>query len=634
MKLLSCHHIICLLAGILLAGTGKAQFAVVHGSTYEERSRSLVDQMLQAQPVANGNIKYVSPFYFARLWRDHEKDMAIKKLSEMYRYQLEHVEAFYKSGSDMDFFAHATMHGYMLTKEKMPDSLRQSIKEFMKIGKYTRDNGTLNMKLMHQASGLLCAEEWPDFVDADGKNASQLKDFLHDRIVQTLKGFITQNCPEADAFTYLGTNLQYVRMLAEFAKDEEIRSNALNAYHHMVAQLLLPWNQGLYCANPPRSKGWKNLYTGNLSTGVQLVQLAWLFYGSPDERIIYREAANKDNFGCFNFWLAYQRRVKPLPILQALNQTKSYPYDFEALRIDSKHYSCRYTYQSRNYGLSTQTIEAFPDKLKDFQYTYAFKETKNLHLVWQSDCAEASVFSVCHDNPERPQIYQSKSNKLGYGENPYHRVFGYERSAIGLYNVAENYMNLPVFYQMYVPFSRKGIKKRVVKKINGLSWILCHTGSMMFAFATPEAWTFETPGGKYDIEGHDVLILKDKQRRRGSWVLETTEITERYKDVQGNPKAELEKFAEDIRQRVKFVRSADYETGGTPGISYTNLQGDTLELTFFSPETAYDGQYKLNGTPVKLNTDYISKSKYMEQKAGSHTLLFHTPEGTEAVRLE
>ena len=174
MKLLSCHRIICLLAGILLAGTGKAQFAVVHGSTYEERSRSLVDQMLQAQPVANGNIKYVSPFYFARLWRDHEKDMAIKKLSEMYRYQLEHVEAFYKSGSDMDFFAHATMHGYMLTKEKMPDSLRQSIKEFMKIGKYTRDNGTLNMKLMHQASGLLCAEEWPDFVDADGKNASQL----------------------------------------------------------------------------------------------------------------------------------------------------------------------------------------------------------------------------------------------------------------------------------------------------------------------------------------------------------------------------------------------------------------------------------------------------------------------------
>lgn len=244
------------------------------------------------------------------------------------------------------------------------------------------------------------------------------------------------------------------------------------------------------------------------------------------------------------------------------------------------------------------------------------------------------MFSVCHDNPERPQIYQTHSNKLGCGENPYHRVFGYEKSAIGVYNVAENYMNIPHFYQMYVPFSRKGIKKKMVKKINGLQWILCHTGSMMFAFATPEEWTFEVSGGKYDIKAHDVLILKDKKRRRGSWVLETTEITEQYKDARGDMKAELENFANDIRKKIKFNCSSDYETGETPGISYTNLQGNTLELTFFSPETAYSGQYKLNGNPVKLNTEYISQSKYMEQKANSNVLLFHTPEGTKTWKLE
>lgn len=74
--------------------------------------------------------------------------------------------------------------------------------------------------------------------------------------------------------------------------------------------------------------------------------------------------------------------------------------------------------------------------------------------MWQSDLPEASVFSVCHDNPERPQSYQTVSNKPGYGENPYHRVLGYERSAIGVYNVAEDYMDQPKFYQMYVPFTR------------------------------------------------------------------------------------------------------------------------------------------------------------------------------------
>ena len=46
---------------------------------------------------------------------------------------------------------------------------------------------------MHQTSGLLCAEEWPDFTDADGKTSVQLKEFLHDRIVHTLKQFITHN---------------------------------------------------------------------------------------------------------------------------------------------------------------------------------------------------------------------------------------------------------------------------------------------------------------------------------------------------------------------------------------------------------------------------------------------------------
>ena len=98
---------------------------------------------------------------------------------------------------------------------------------------------------------------------------------MHGRILKTLKSFFTDNCPEADAFTYLGINLQYVRMLAEFSRDEEIRKTAATIYQHMVAQLLLPWNQGLYCANPSRCKGWANLCTGNLSVDVQIGQLAW-----------------------------------------------------------------------------------------------------------------------------------------------------------------------------------------------------------------------------------------------------------------------------------------------------------------------------------------------------------------------
>lgn len=668
MKTSAYNKIICILIiGLFSTLTARAQIAFMSGSDYTERGNSLIDHMLKVKP-EGGEPKYVSPYYFARIWRDYEKEYAIRQLSDMYQKFLDDPNLFYSSGSGMDFYVHATMHGYLLTKDKLPAQLQDKIKAFMKLGKYATDNGTLNMKMMHQTSGYLSAEEWPDFIDAEGTDATELKNYLKGRILKVLTHFFLDNCPEADAFTYLVTNLQYVRMLAEFAREPEIQKTALSAYQHMIAQMLLSWNKGLYCANPPRCKGWRNLYTSNLSTDVQIVQTAWLYYGAPNERIIRMEAKDKDNFGCFHFWLAYQRTILPLPLLQELNKSKTYPYSFNALRVDNKHYYSRYTYQSENYGLSTQTVEAFPDKLKDFQYTYAFKETKNIHLVWQSDWSEAAIFSVCMDNPERPQQYQTKSNKLGYGENPYHRVYGYEKTAIGIYNVANDYMELPIFYQMYVPFSREGIKERMVKKINGLRWVLCHTGSMMFAFTTPEKWEFdearekyydwgvtgtekrqtsskglassprikvsETVAKKNSSKGHDVLILKDKKRRKGSWILETSEITPQYKSVKGNLKTELKSFANAIRQKTRFTRSDDYEVSPTPNISYTNLDGNTLELTFFSPEAAYNGNYKLNGIPVQLNTEYISKSSYMEQKANSGIVLFHTLRGEQILKME
>lgn len=48
-------------------------------------------------------------------------------------------------------------------------------------------------------------------------------------------------------------------------------------------------------------------------------------------------------------------------------------------------------------------------------------------------------------------------------------------------------------------------------------------------------------------------------------------------------KAELENFANDIRKKVKFNCSSDYETGETREFHHT-IYGNTLELTFFPPK--------------------------------------------------
>lgn len=634
MKIISRALILSIIVSALLQFSANADNALLKGDTYSERSAALIDCMVQSKPAKKNSVKYLAPFYFARFYRKVNTDEASRELMRMYKHELNHRDRFHASGSYMDFCVHATMHGYLLTKDRLPDELRQTIRSFMQMGKYIRKNVTLNMSMMQECSGYLCAQEWPDFVDADGNDAEAIRKAVRSHILSTINKFITDNCPEADAFTYIGTNLQYLRMLAEFCDDDELRQSAEYAYQHIILNMVLPWNEGLYCSNPPRSKGWHNLQTGNLNSETQICQLAWLFYGAGEGRYVNTAVTDTDNYGCFNFWAAYRGKISPLPEFADLYRSKNYPYSFDAMRVEDKHYSTHHTYMSDNYGLSTQYIEAKPGRFKDFQYTYAFKETKNLHLVWRSDKSENSVFSVCIDNPNRPQRFRKDPNKPGYGENPYHRVFGRGTSAIGMYIVPVNYMDKPDFYRMYVPFSRKGIKKRVIKKINGMEWILCHTGSMMFGFATPEATVWAKPKSRFEIAGHDILILEDSIRRRGSWILETTEITDRLKDNKGNISRELDNFADLLKENTSISLSDDYEYSATPTLTYTNPAGERLQLTYYSPDTPYNGQYLYNGKAVDLDLGHLSRSQYLNQKVNCREIIIHGNSGDKSINLK
>src|SRR5690606_16698063 len=105
---------------------------------------------------------------------------------------------------------------------------------------------------------------------------------------------------------------------------------------------------------------------------------------------------------------------------------------------------------------------------------------------------------------------------------PYHRVIQYKQAAIGVFNVPADYLDGKC-YQLYVPFTNEGLKLR--KESDG--WVFCHTGSMMFAFRTAKPYIWKK--GLYDIPNYDILMLADLKSRRGSWILETTEITNEYK---------------------------------------------------------------------------------------------------------
>lgn len=596
---------------ISITGKSKSQDITLFGRNYSERSESLINSMAHDIELKGGNLKYSSAFYFARIYKGYEKNNAIKEIEKMLDYQLEKPERYFTSGSDIEFFAHATIHGYLLTKDKMPEILRNKIKSFMQLGDYNSKGITLNLDMMRYTAGFLSSEEWPDFVDKNGKTAKEIIDYNRPRILDNLDNFFHNSCKEMDAFVYLPTNMMYVRMLAEYAKDNEVRQKAEIVYQQMIANMIGSWNdQGLYIANPPRSKGWSQLVTGPLGANSRTTALAWLFFGSNSNKMLMTKnyISDSNNYPTLCFWMAYKRNVAPKQSILDVAKNKTYPYEYRSMIDDItvgkegnsqknwKYY--KYTYQSNNYGLATQT--EIPYKFENAQYTYAYKEIKRTYLAWKSDDKEC-FFTICQDNPYRPKDYEN-ANSPAYGENPYHRVMQYKQSAIGVFNVPEDYI-AGKRYQLYVPFTNKGIKLR--NESDG--WIFCHTGNMMFAFRTIQPYIWKK--GLYNIPNCDILMLSDLEARKGAWVLETAEITKDYKSI--SIEKELDKFKNSILKRTKLEYIE--KDALHPQLKYTSLNGDVLDLVFFSPNEAYLDQYKVNDKVLPITDNYLYNSPYAKQ---------------------
>jgi hypothetical protein len=467
--------------------------------------------------------------------------------------------------------------------------------------------------MQRYTAGLLAAQEWTDFTDLNNKTAAQITAYNRPRIINTLNNIYHNNCKEMDAFVYLPTDMMYIRMLAEFSTDEEIRQRSYVVYQQMIAAMVGAWNQGLYVANPPRSKGWNQLVAGQFAPNSRISALAWLFFGNPGNSFLMtnQHLSDGDNYAVFCFWIAYVRNISPLQAILDAEKRKTFPYEYKSYIDDKtvdrnnniaqnwKYY--KYTYQSRNFGMATQT--EIPYNLGNAVSTYAYKEIKRTYLAWQNDETNQRFFTVCQDNPERPTDAVN-ANGIAYGENPYHRVLQYKNAAVGITNVPTTYLNNNR-YQLYVPFTRLGIKLRIISD----DWVFCHTGSMMFAFRTIEPFSVLTSRMPYNVPNCDLLMFTDMTTHKGSWILQATEITD---DLKGDSREEeLDKFKAKLLTNSR-IETLNYESA-VPRIRYTSMDGDVLDLTYFPPTSAYTNQYKINGTDQTLGDGNLYNSPYVRQ---------------------
>ncbi len=491
------------------------------------------------------------------------------------------------------FEKHALIHCYMLCRDKVavPQSIADAMKSY--VGLYHHrvwsGYGADNYRLMGDGAGFIAAEQWPDLRDADGLDAEGIKSATKQRLLGYFKDYVHRNLSEYGAPTYLGVDLMAIKLLADHARDPEVKNRASLVLDTILLQIACAWNQGYYVTPASRAKYWGSSVTSPDSMDITS-SVAWLYFGG--KRPV--NAAGTGIGATFFFTVdpgADSYRMPELIAEIARDRSGS------SLHRGSAGDSIRFTiHHTPFYSLASQW--------ENFGSPTAgnYKEERRTMFKWLSDKPD-STFVPLQENMLRPyRPHDIVPNAFGYGENPFTQVLQSEGTLLGISSVPKDFP----FWKSYAPFTRRGA---IVKRLEKDGWVFCHGGSVLFAFryARPSAW-----GPPKQRENCDVLWSED---RNNGWVLETAAVS---KYAGGGQEAELQRFMEDVLNRTKLdVSMLDKSV---PSLSYRSLGGRQLELTYRPHGTPYSDQNRIDGHAVDYRSFPLLGNDWVNQTLGGDIL--------------
>ncbi|MEI7729041.1 MAG: hypothetical protein WCO56_05700 [Verrucomicrobiota bacterium] len=571
------------------SGAGKVR---LDGKTAAERGAALVRYVATCKPKPSDETypKAAAPAYAARLMLNVDTRYALQKLDAAATVQLEKgkrkVPGNPLSPPGLDPFDKvALVNTYFLCKDKIPKATALKIRDYCALyaHKVWRGYGAWNYRLMMDGAGFLAAEEWPELVDTEGLNAEAIKVATRERLFSYFDEISRKNYSEYGCPIYLAVNLSATRMLAEFAKDAEMRKRAEFALDAMMVDIACSWNQGYNVGTAARAKYWGSTDTSLEAMG-STAAAAWVFFGAP-------RSISAEGIGWIHsFWMATPGSYHVPEIIVQIANDRAQPFVHRGYIAGmAKQDVHRMTYHSLNYSLCSQWDH--PSGPTDGLY----KEARRNMLKWVSPKGSCT-FAVCMENPYRPyNLKENKANALGYGENPFSQYLQSEATLIGVDAVPENYP----YYKLYAPFPTNG---SIVKRIEKAGWVFCHNGSMLMGFHPVKPYTW----GKKPWSGNDLLWC---DARKNGWVLETSEL----KPFAGEGiDAELNRFAEAVLAKTKV--DATGMEAANPTLRYQSLAGRLLELTWLPHKTPYAGQSKVDGKAVDYKSWPIHDNPWVRQE--------------------
>ena len=491
------------------------------------------------------------------------------------------------------FEKHALVHAYLACRGKvsLPPALATTIRDYTALYQHRAwiGYGALNYRLMNDGAGYLAAELWPELTDADGLDAAGIRAATKGRLFGYFNDIVRNNTDEYGAPTYLGIDLSAMKMLADFAQDPEMRKRAGRTLDAMLLQVACAWNHGYYVTTASRAK-----YFGTSMTGPDApdttAAIAWLYWGGL--RPVDARHMNPPG----SWWFTVPGTYAPPAVFAAIANDRDQPVTHRAsARQDIRltiHHQPGWSLASEWNDLSGPT----------HGHT---KESRRTMLKWVSD-RPLSTFIPMQDNARRPYLLSEKvANAFGYGENPFTQVLQHEGTLIGVTNVPADYP----YFASYAPFTTAGA---IVLRREREGWVLCHGGSVVFAFRylSPAAWT------KPRLKDHcDVLRC---EARTTGWILQAASPAEFPGTT---PEETLDRFGTAVIAGTTIDQTR--LSGDHPELRVHSRSGHDLALTWRPFKEPYATHQRIDGVPVDYNTFPLLGNPWVEQALGSPLLKIH-----------
>ena len=439
---------------------------------------------------------------------------------------------------------------------------------------------------------------WPNEKDVYGKRLGGFRAKYKAFCDYILYSNFHKSVAEIDAVTYGRIVAEFLKLIAEYAPDLDVKNHAQATFQYLLATIGADYNNGMSVVCPERAKGLEMNPNRN-----PLYRTTWLFYG------FYKRTVNgkttvyssylKDIEGQEqqSVWLSLPGTVEASDFLLAVQASKDSTITWYNEREDSKDNEKKYV--SPNYTLASAISQ------RDGAAGRA--EGKNNTLAWRNPDKSVDWLTICQEN--------NVNERSKDGENPNARLFHHQKTLIGVYDVPDNLGTSLNYYRPFLPFdTTSGRVLGYLYDFSKPNWVFCHTGYMMYGMAF-----FGATGAVPKVQSKSPLFFAGYAHyfllddRKGAWILETAEASE--KPYIGKSRLEQLRFFRDqitsTNQPRVELRLNDPKLPAK--ITYNSLTSGKLALQLYESRN-YKDEMTLNDiTITNPYPDSVINSPYMRQ---------------------